>query len=500
MASANAGSAQEGVALIGGSLALPGGSTGRAAKNSAGGGAIALKILISSVFLALSLYVSLDFTRPNGHVATLWLGVGLQLGVLLLVPRRQWTAYIAAFFVTNIVVMWLFGCPTAMTIGSGISNCLEALVAGLFLSRDPEWVEGRADRPAAWAKFAIIAVVLLPATAAVTGTFLFDALIHAEANIKDAQETWLTWYVGDALGIAVLTPMILRLRPRQLAALRRRGRILEAVALVGAFGAFALVVFLQGGVLALFLILPPLIILLYRIGFVGLAAGMGIFVPLALAVTMAGRGPFVDMADGDVARAVVLCQAFSMLTFGIVVLVGALLDDRHRLYKVTEDRHGELRRELEAAAMIQAALLPGTKTIGCVTCSGLFLPSSVVAGDTYDVLERADGRIAFFLLDVSGHGAPAALVSVAAHHSLAQAALTHARAQGLDEVVGDIGAELARKSALLYDDLRRAGSRDGKGRLRPGGTSPAAASGSGRLGHGPWRQRLPHRPGRRDLP
>jgi serine phosphatase RsbU (regulator of sigma subunit) len=37
------------------------------------------------------------------------------------------------------------------------------------------------------------------------------------------------------------------------------------------------------------------------------------------------------------------------------------------------------------------------------------------------VLRRPDGRINFFQIDVAGHGAPAALISVATHHSIAQA-------------------------------------------------------------------------------
>lgn len=397
-----------------------------------------LRILISCLFLALSLSVSLAYTQPEGHVATLWLGVGLQLGILLLVPRRQWAAYVAAFFVTNLAVMWSFGSVPAMVLGSAISNCLEAVIAALFLSRDPEWVWGRSNRLAAWTRFALIAVILLPAVAAVSGTLLFDAMIHMQASHKLVQETWVTWYVGDALGIAVLTPVILRLRPGQLAALRACGRLFEALCLVAVFGVFTFIVFFHAGILGLFVILAPLIILLYRTGFVGLAAGMAVLVMVGLGFTMAGDGPFIVMADGDVSRAILLCQVFSMLAFGIVVLVGALLDERQRLHELTIESHGILKRDLDAAALIQAALLPQARTFGSITCSGLLLPSSVVGGDTYNVLARPDGRVAFFHLDVAGHGAPAALVSVAAYNALSQAALTHPAAETVDHVVRDI--------------------------------------------------------------
>jgi serine phosphatase RsbU (regulator of sigma subunit) len=404
-------------------------------------GSTAVRILISSGLLALSISVSLALEQPEEHVATLWLGVGLQLGILLIVPKRQWAAYVAAFFVTSAVVLWYFESAPVMVLGAALSNCLEALVAALVLARDPEWTAGRSDRLGAWAKFALIAVILLPAVAAAGGTLLLDAMSHIEANRALVEETWTAWYVGDALGVAVLTPMILRLQPHQFSELRARGRLAEGAVLVVAFGAFTVTVFLHGGILALFLILPPLIIVLYRIGFVGLAAGMGVFVPVALGFTLAGRGPFVTMADGNVSNAILLCQVFSMLAFGVVVLVAALLDERQRLHQQTIQSHGILRRDLEAAAMIQTALLPQTMTIGSITCSGLFLPSSVVAGDTYNVLTRTDGKLAFFQLDVSGHGAAAALVSVAAHNALSQAALAHASGKALDEVVDDINRD-----------------------------------------------------------
>jgi serine phosphatase RsbU (regulator of sigma subunit) len=72
---------------------------------------------------------------------------------------------------------------------------------------------------------------------------------------------------------------------------------------------------------------------------------------------------------------------------------------------------------------------------------GLFRPSSVIAGDTYNVVQHRDGRVGFFQIDVAGHGAPAALVSVASHHALSQAILTQADGARLDEIVARINRE-----------------------------------------------------------
>ena len=146
-------------------------------------------------------------------------------------PKRQWAAYVAAFFVTTAVVLWYFKSAPVMMLGAALSNCLEALVAALVLARDLEWTAGRSDRLGSWAKFALIAVILLPAMAATGGTLLLDVMSHIEANRALVEETWSAWYVGDALGVAVLTPMILRLQPHQFSELRARGRLAGDVSL-----------------------------------------------------------------------------------------------------------------------------------------------------------------------------------------------------------------------------------------------------------------------------
>jgi serine phosphatase RsbU (regulator of sigma subunit) len=71
----------------------------------------------------------------------------------------------------------------------------------------------------------------------------------------------------------------------------------------------------------------------------------------------------------------------------------------------------------------------------------LYRPSSLIAGDTYNVIERRDGTIGFFQLDVAGHGAPAALMSVASHHALSQALLKQVEGMDLSDLARQINGE-----------------------------------------------------------
>ena len=116
-------------------------------------------------------------------------------------------------------------------------------------------------------------------------------------------------------------------------------------------------------------------------------------------------------------------------------------NDKQMLHARLKDAYRQLRRDLEAAAVIQKTMLPAPSTLGPVQHRGLFRPSSLIAGDTYNVVQHRDGRVGFFQIDVAGHGAPAALVSVATHHTLSQALLTQADGTPLDEIVARINRE-----------------------------------------------------------
>ena len=101
----------------------------------------------------------------------------------------------------------------------------------------------------------------------------------------------------------------------------------------------------------------------------------------------------------------------------------SLQNDRLRLHGRLEETYSHLKTDLEAAAAIQASLLPKQAQLGGVSLSSYFRPSNILAGDTFDVLQQPDGRVIVVQIDVAGHGAAAALVSVASKYTVAQAIL-----------------------------------------------------------------------------
>lgn len=72
----------------------------------------------------------------------------------------------------------------------------------------------------------------------------------------------------------------------------------------------------------------------------------------------------------------------------------------------------QIQRDLEAAAALQQKLLPRQNdVIGGFAFDWLFLPSKFIAGDILNFYKIHNNYIAFYLLDVAGHGIPSAMLS-----------------------------------------------------------------------------------------
>ena len=120
------------------------------------------------------------------------------------------------------------------------------------------------------------------------------------------------------------------------------------------------------------------------------------------------------------------------------------------LERVEKLRQGEM----ASARLIQQSLLPrDIRVTDHLAIAAVFLPADDVGGDFYDVIELQDGSTLVAVLDVSGHGVPAALCTallrtVLRHESGAAATTVHI-AEAMNLEFADIGASGAFATCFL---------------------------------------------------
>jgi serine phosphatase RsbU (regulator of sigma subunit) len=100
----------------------------------------------------------------------------------------------------------------------------------------------------------------------------------------------------------------------------------------------------------------------------------------------------------------------------------------------------ELDRELAKADSYVKALLPAPLRTGPIRADWLFQPCAKLGGDAFGYGDVGDGRFAVYLMDVSGHGAGAAMHSVAVMNVLRQRALPGADMAKPAEVLATLNA------------------------------------------------------------
>ncbi len=84
------------------------------------------------------------------------------------------------------------------------------------------------------------------------------------------------------------------------------------------------------------------------------------------------------------------------------------------------DAGERMRKDLAAAARVQQAMLPRENVVTpTVRTAWKYVPTDALAGDAIGLHLIEDRYLVAYVIDVSGHGVPAALLSVTAMHALA---------------------------------------------------------------------------------
>jgi len=283
-----------------------------------------LVALAAVYFLVAKLSLKLAFVHPSA--TSVWPSSGLALAALLLLGYWVWPAiFVAAFFVN---VGTAGSVVTSICIGAG--NTIEALLGAYLLTR---FARGRRAFESARniIKFAALDGMFSTAVSATVG--VTSLCLGGFAMWSNYQDTWLTWWLGDAVGIVLVAPALI-LWTNNSNIRENRDRIFEATTLLACLVIVSEVVFDRVSVSSVahfplgLLCIPLLLWAAFRFGPRETAVAILVMSALAVHGALHGVGPF---ARGTPQDTLLLVQAATGVTSVMALAVAASVSERKRL-------------------------------------------------------------------------------------------------------------------------------------------------------------------------
>jgi signal transduction histidine kinase len=287
----------------------------------------------------------LSFAFATKQVTAVWPPTGVTVAALLLFGYRVWPGALLGAFAANATQ----GEPIATAAGIAFGNTLGPVVATLLLRRVV-----RFDNTLARLRD-LIGLLVLGAivTATITATngvanLALGGMIPSSAY----GSTWRVWWMGDAMGVLLVAPLLLSLAAdRSLA--WRRWRALEVVALFAILVVVCHVIFQGPPQLQIQTAVFPLTIwCALRFGVRETATSAAIISGIAVWGTVHGRGPF---ATGALDERLVLLEAFMVIAVIGPLSLSVATSERRRAEDALQRAHDELERRVSDRTAALAA-------------------------------------------------------------------------------------------------------------------------------------------------
>lgn len=275
-------------------------------------------------------------TLPTDHMGTLWPPSGLYLAVLLLRDQRQWWRWVMVALPVDVAVETAF---YSFTLWVGllvaVGDTIEAL-AGAALVRRVCGTPFRLQGPREVLGLMLLAGILSPVLGGAIG-----ALALSLAKVQTFWTGWPLWWIGDAVGVLIVAPLVLVVLEGGASWREIRGlRAAELAAMIMTLAAVAHTVF-SNELPLVYLILPPLLWATLRFGRPGAVLAMAVLTVIAIRATAAGSGPFADPALVPGLRSH-LVQSFLGIVAVSTLVLAALIDQHRRALKALNDAQDEL--------------------------------------------------------------------------------------------------------------------------------------------------------------
>jgi diguanylate cyclase (GGDEF)-like protein len=299
---------------------------------------------------ALLAWVGLASGRGAGHVPAIWWANSALAAVLLMDRQRRWPQLLGAGYCGNAIAHLLLHDPVwAVFLLSAIDTGETAIaVYGVGLS-----IGGRVDltQQKQLLRFLAIAVLLGPLVASLAAGLILHLVLHTAFTVP------LHWFPASALGMSVVVPLVLGLARRETRELFYAGKALNTFLYLLMIAAATFLIFSGSDFPWLFLIFPPLLFLVVRLGLGGGMLGCCVVAAIGTRFTISARGPLAQLLDPSLENRILILQLFlatAVLSVSVVAIVFADLKRAHIEAGLSEERYRQLASSMEALATVDA--------------------------------------------------------------------------------------------------------------------------------------------------
>lgn len=284
--------------------------------------------LASVYFLVGKLSLHLALVHPSA--TAVWPPSGMALAALVLLGYWAWPAIFLGAFLVNVTTAGSLA--TSICIAAG--NTLEALLGAFLLKR---FAHGRHafDRAQDIFKFAALAGILSPVVAATFGVTSLS--LAGFADWSRYNDIWLTWWLGDTVGITVVAPALI-LWANNFQLREERDRFFEATTLLGCLVIVSEVVFNGLSISSInelplgLLCIPLLLWAAFRFGPRETSVATLVMSAVAIRGSLHGLGPLAQRTEQD---SILWVQAVAGIASVMALAVAASVTERKRFERMT---------------------------------------------------------------------------------------------------------------------------------------------------------------------
>jgi signal transduction histidine kinase len=265
----------------------------------------------------------IELTRYTGRIAAIWIGNAVLLSFLLRNPRRDWLGLLAVGLAADIAADLFFGTSLSRGMALSLCNAAEILIVAVPLRA---WkLDAHFTRAGSLLTFYALAAGPAPLVSA-----LLSALYYGFADHAAFQPAVIDWYAADALGLVIVTPLLVTVRFAAFQAMFARDQLAVTLQLLGVVVAALFAnLFLRGYPIA-FMFFPAVILLTFQRGFAGGSIGLAIAGSYLMIPVLHGQGTG-GLRSLSMREQVIVVQVFVAVIGFSVTLVGAALEERRRL-------------------------------------------------------------------------------------------------------------------------------------------------------------------------